>query len=409
MPHDESLSHWHELNSTQKAGFGKFGRPAMPYDTFMEAEGVPIYRDIGVRQVQNLPMAPWKRLGGRGSYIQLFGTEGLWGMYIVEVPAGGALNIERHVYEKMVLVIEGRGSTEVWQEGQVHPQTFEWQKGSMYSIPLNAFHRFVNATNSPALLLCGTSAPNMFNLLDNTHFIFNCPYNFNDRYNGTSDYFQAKEDVLPDPVRGLAMRRTNFLPDVISCELPLDNRRSPGYRRVEPHMAGNRFYQWIGQHETGRYSKAHKHASAAVLICLKGKGYTYTWPEALGSRPWEAGKAEFVKRQDYEFGGMVTAAPMTGDWFHQHFGVSKDPLRLTAWFGPNNSRARKPGVPGEAIMDRGAIDIKKGGDAIPYCEEDPYLLKEFKEALAREGAESRMDPLWYDPNTAEDSQPKDLF
>jgi len=409
MPHDESLSHWHEPNSTQKAGFGKFGRPAMPYDSFMEAEGIPIYRDIGVRQVQNLPMAPWKRLGGRGSYIQLFGTEGLWGMYIVEVPAGGALNIERHVYEKMVLVIEGRGSTEVWQEGQVHPQTFEWQKGSMYSIPLNAFHRFVNATNSPALLLCGTSAPNMFNLLDNTHFIFNCPYNFNDRYNGTSDYFQAKEDVLPDPVRGLAMRRTNFLPDVISCELPLDNRRSPGYRRVEPHMAGNRFYQWIGQHETGRYSKAHKHASAAVLICLKGKGYTYTWPEALGSRPWEAGKAEFVKRQDYEFGGMVTAAPMTGDWFHQHFGVSKDPLRLTAWFGPNNSRARKPGVPGEAIMDRGAIDIKKGGDAIPYCEEDPYLLKEFKEALAREGAVSRMDPLWYDPDTAEDSQPKDLF
>ena len=409
MPHDESLSHWHEPNSTQKAGFGKFGRPAMPYDSFMEAEGIPIYRDIGVRQVQNLPMAPWKRLGGRGSYIQLFGTEGLWGMYIVEVPAGGALNIERHIYEKMVLVIEGRGSTEVWQEGQVHPQTFEWQKGSMYSIPLNAFHRFVNATNSPALLLCGTSAPNMFNLLDNTHFIFNCPYNFNDRYNGTSDYFQAKEDVLPDPVRGLAMRRTNFLPDVISCELPLDNRRSPGYRRVEPHMAGNRFYQWIGQHETGRYSKAHKHASAAVLICLKGKGYTYTWPEALGSRPWEAGKAEFVKRQDYEFGGMVTAAPMTGDWFHQHFGVSKDPLRLTAWFGPNNSRARKPGVPGEAITDRGAIDIKKGGDAIPYCEEDPYLLKEFKEALAREGSESRMDPLWYDPDTAEDSQPKDLF
>ena len=409
MPHDESLSHWHEPNSTQKAGFGKFGRPAMPYDSFMEADGIPSYRDIGVRQVQNLPMAPWKRLGGRGSYIQLFGTEGLWGMYIVEVPAGGALNIERHIYEKMVLVIEGRGSTEVWQEGQVHPQTFEWQKGSMYSIPLNAFHRFVNATNSPALLLCGTSAPNMFNLLDNTHFIFNCPYNFNDRYNGTSDYFQAKEDVLPDPVRGLAMRRTNFLPDVISCELPLDNRRSPGYRRVEPHMAGNRFYQWIGQHETGRYSKAHKHASAAVLICLKGKGYTYTWPEALGSRPWEAGKAEFVKRQDYEFGGMVTAAPMTGDWFHQHFGVSKDPLRLTAWFGPNNSRARKPGVPGEAIMDRGAIDIKKGGDAIPYCEEDPYLLKEFKEALAREGSESRMDPLWYDPDTAEDSQPKDLF
>jgi hypothetical protein len=43
-------------------------------------------------------MAPWRRLGGRGGYIQLYGTEGLWGCYVVEVPAAGALNVERHLY-----------------------------------------------------------------------------------------------------------------------------------------------------------------------------------------------------------------------------------------------------------------------------------------------------------------------
>jgi len=47
----------------------KFGRPAGPYDRFMEDEGVPIYRGVGVHKVQNLPMKPWKRLGGNGSYI----------------------------------------------------------------------------------------------------------------------------------------------------------------------------------------------------------------------------------------------------------------------------------------------------------------------------------------------------
>jgi hypothetical protein len=82
------------------------------------------------------------------------------------------------------------------------------------------------------------------------------------------------------------MRRTNLIPDIIATDLPLDNRRSPGYRRMEPMMAGNRFYQFIGQYETGRYSKAHKHHSTAVLICLKGRGYTYTWPENLGPTPW---------------------------------------------------------------------------------------------------------------------------
>lgn len=70
--------------------------------------------------------------------------------------------------------------------------------------------------------------------------------------------FKPSEDIAPDPVRGLAMRRSNMLPD-INCQLPLDNRRSPGYRRIEPFMTNNQFYMWIGEHETGRYSKAHCH------------------------------------------------------------------------------------------------------------------------------------------------------
>lgn len=397
MPHDDPGGHWHEPKAGENAGFGKFKRVAMPYDRFMEDEGVPCYRGIGVRRVQDLPMAPWKRLGGKGSYIQLYGTEGLWGMYVIEVPAGGALNIERHVYEKQVFVIEGRGSTEVWNDGQAKKQTFEWQRGALFSIPLNAYHRFVNATNSPALILCGTSAPNIINLMDNLRFVFDCPFNFTDRYAGDSDYFLQKDDIEPDPVRGLAMKRTNYMADIINCELPLDNRRSPGYRRIQPEMGRQRFHLWIGQHENGRYSKAHKHTSSAVLICVKGKGYTYTWPDPLGPTPWKDGKGDKVLRQDYEPIGLVSAAPMSGDWYHQHFGISKDPLRLTAWFGPNNHDAMRPGVPGEAMADVWAMDIDKGGKAIPYHLEDPYIRKEYEETLAREGVASRMEDRLYQP------------
>ena len=56
---------------------------------------------------------------------------------------------------------------------------------------------------------------------------------------------------------------------------------------------------------------------------------------------------------------MVTAAPYGGDWFHAHFGVSKEPLRLIGWYGPNNHRKDKPGVPGEKDIDEGAIDITR--------------------------------------------------
>lgn len=399
MAHDEpGAGHWHEPTAGENAGFGKFKQPKMPYDKFMEDEGVPCFRGIGVRRVQDLPMLPWKRLGGKGSYIQLYGTEGLWGMYVVEVPAGGALNIERHVYEKQVLVVDGRGSTEVWNQGQDKKQTFEWQKGSLFSIPLNAFHRFVNATNSPALLLCGTAAPNIINLVNNLRFVFDCPFNFTDRYSGEDDYFQQKEDIEPDPVRGLAMKRTNYIADMINCELPLDNRRSPGYRRIQPHMGEQRFHLWIGQHENGRYSKAHKHTSSAVLICVKGKGYTYTWPEMLGPSPWKDGKGHKVLRQDYEPVGLVSAAPMSGDWYHQHFGVSREALRLTAWFGPNNHDAMRPGVPGTQMADIWAMDIDKGGKAIPYRLEDPYIRKEYEETLAAEGVKCRMEDSLYTGN-----------
>ena len=391
----KTVEQWHEPSGEfQKAGYGKFLRPNTPYDTFMEEEGIPIFRNIGVRRVQDLPRKPWKRMGGSGTFIQLFGTEGLWGCYVVEVPGAGTLNAERHLYEEQYLVVEGRGTTEVWADGSNKKQTFEWQRGSLFSIPVNAWHRIVNATSSPALLLGGTTAPNVMNIFSNKDFIFNCSYNFKDRYDSSDDYYKPNEEIEPDPVRGLAMRMTNIIPDIINCELPLDNRRSPGYRRIEPHMTGNNFYLWIGQHENGRYSKAHAHMSAAVLICLTGKGYTYTWPATLGTTPWKDGKAEQVKRQDYEPVGMVSAAPMGGAWYHAHFGISKEAFRLTAWFGPN-APGRERGRPGEKALDYGAIEIKEGGTAIPYRDEDPHLRQEYEATLKKEGVVSRMDDSLY--------------
>ena len=61
--------------------------------------------------------------------------------------------------DEIVYVLEGRGSTEVWAEGDSRKQTFEWQAGSTFSPPLNTWHQLVNAASSPALLLGVTNAP----------------------------------------------------------------------------------------------------------------------------------------------------------------------------------------------------------------------------------------------------------
>ena len=397
--HDVTATeHWHEPQGYKNAGYGAWKRPNTSYDNFMESQGIPIFRGIGVRRVQDMPLAPWKRMGGRGTFIQLFGTEGKWGCYVVEVPGAGALTPERHMYEEIMVVVEGRGTTEIWTDDQKKPHSFEWQKGSMFSVPMNTWHRIINAASSPALILVASTAPNVMNLFRDIDWIFNCPVKLPSRFDGSADFFKPKDDIAPDPLRGLAMRKSNLIPDIINGQLYLDNRRSPGYLRVEPNMANNVFYGFVGEHEPGRYSKAHAHLSSAVLVCLRGKGYTYTWPRAIGMTPWKDGKADQVFRQDYEPVGLVTAAPYGGDWFHAHFGISKEPLRLIGWYGPNNHRKDRAGVPGEKDTDEGAIDVTEGGTAIPYWLEDPFLRQEYEETLAREGVKSRMDEsLYHDP------------
>src|SRR5437773_8352440 len=96
--HEVTSEHWHEPQGTKNAGYGAWKRPNTPYDDYMEAQGIPIYRGIGVRRVQDMPLKRWNRMGGNGTFIQLFGTEGKWGCYVVEVPGAGARS-EEHTSE----------------------------------------------------------------------------------------------------------------------------------------------------------------------------------------------------------------------------------------------------------------------------------------------------------------------
>jgi quercetin dioxygenase-like cupin family protein len=382
------------------AGPRTFKSPRQPYDIFMESEGIPIHREIGFRDVRELELGDWARTGGRGAYIQLLGTEELWGMYVLEVPGGATLELEQHIFEKIVYVVEGAGTTEVWRSGDgldTEPQRFEWHDGSLFAIPLNARHRFVNGTDRRALMVVGTTAPPVFNLFDNTEFVFDNDYPFQERYDAESGFFDYQEELVPDPVRGRAMQVTSLIPDLVNLELPLDNQRGPGMRRIQPWMANARFYMKILEYQVGRYSPAHYHPPSAVLLCINGGGYTYTWPRDIGFRPWEAGKSEFVKRVDYGPGGMVAAAPGGGDWVHQHFAVSREPLRVLAMNGPPSARIGGLFAPPGQELTSSNLGMSEGGRSIEYWAEDPHIRTEFERQLANVGLSTKMPPELYTP------------
>jgi quercetin dioxygenase-like cupin family protein len=358
-----------------------------PYERFMREQDIPIYRGMGIRDVRDLTLAPWSRTGGEAAFINLDGMEAKWGMYLVQVPGRGELKPERHLYEELFYVVEGRGSTEVWQSDGAKRQTFEWQPGTLFSVPMNAWHRLLNGSSGPSLVLVATTAPQAINLFDNDQFVFDNPFRFGDRYDGREQYFKVNQELEEHPGFKRAMLRSAVIPDIANCYLPLDNQRAPGFRWVTPVMADNReFNPFIAEYPAGRYSKGHYHSAGAVLICLRGKGYTYTWPSELGTHPWEDGNAGQVRRQDYVPGGLVSAAPGKGNWFHQHFGVAKDVFRVF------KISTGKPWLTHTAETEAvwGNADMEEGGHSIPYWAEDPYIRREFEEATRQEGGQFTM-------------------
>src|SRR5437016_5390393 len=98
------------------------------YGRWLAGEDVPIYEGFAVGQdIATLDVGPWPRIGGNAVFLNLYPLmEGVRGCYIVEIPPGGALEPERHLYEKIVVVLAGHGTTEVWQEGDTKKHVFEW-------------------------------------------------------------------------------------------------------------------------------------------------------------------------------------------------------------------------------------------------------------------------------------------
>jgi hypothetical protein len=103
---------------------GLVGGRGGPYEQWQEQEGVPVYRSYYVDDMYTLELGPWARKGGKGAYLNL-ANQYEDDAFIVEIPPGGQLNPEHHMYESLIFVLTGRGATTVWGEG-IPKRTVEW-------------------------------------------------------------------------------------------------------------------------------------------------------------------------------------------------------------------------------------------------------------------------------------------
>ena len=118
-----------------------------PYDLWQELEEIPIVRGHCVEDLSFVAVTPWARTGVLGAFINLVGSGRACGAYVCEIPPRGESNPQRYLFEQLIYVVKGRGATSVWNDG-TKKQTFEWQEGSLFSPPLNAWHQHFNVLES---------------------------------------------------------------------------------------------------------------------------------------------------------------------------------------------------------------------------------------------------------------------
>jgi quercetin dioxygenase-like cupin family protein len=336
-----------------------------PYDLWQETEGIPIVRGHCVEDLAGLPVVPWGRTGTSGSFINLVGSGRTCGAYVCEIPPRGESKPQRYLFEQLIYVLKGRGGTTVWNEG-TKKQTFEWQEGSLFSPPLNAWHQHFNAQGAePASFVTLTDAPQMINRFRNLDFIFGNAFPFLDRFSGEDGYYNGKG-------KEIATYRTwesNFIPDVRDFKLKDRSARGQGATGIRLHLAANTMSAHIEQYPAGTYPRAHRHGPGAHIVILSGEGYSFFWEE---------GKPRI--RIDWRPGSLFVPP---ANWFHQHFNPAGEPARYLAL---------KPWGFTYKVEDLSKTDqdIKSGGTQIEYKDQDAEIHALFLSECKKRATESRI-------------------
>lgn len=344
-----------------------------PFERWVEEERLPVITQQYIHDVREVKLAPWERTGCTGAILDLesnpipgakvnrSGTI----CYLCEIPPRGAFNAEKHLYEELIYVVKGMGAASIWNEGG-KKHTFEWQEGSLFSPPLNAWHEFYNGqANETARLLVFTNAPAVINLYRSRDFIFRNPHVFRERFSGEEpDYFNPQGKKLEE-----RFLETNFIPDLRTTKLDRWSDRGPGANMMFL-VSDNTLMAHVSEFPVGTYKKAHSHhlqsrsggGGTALLLILSSKGYDLQWP------PGEAKKREKIPWKE----ATLCSA---GHGYHQHFNTGPMPARYLAF------RTGNPRYSGAM----GARYRETGGEQIEYANEDPQIRAMYLEDLKREG------------------------
>jgi gentisate 1,2-dioxygenase len=346
------------------------------YREFIERDGIPIVEGFGI-DLLHVETQPWARLGARGAYALTSGRGDFLDMFVLEIPPGGHIEPQKHLFEEVVYVLEGRGNTTIEAaDGTKH--SFEWGEKSLFALPLNCRYQHFNSSGQkPARLAGVTNLPLVLNAFHNEDFVFRNPFAFPERY-GSEKFFQGEGEFIPMRP-GRHMWETNFVPDLSTFQLQRWDARGGGSSNIMFVLADGTMHAHVSEMPVGTYKKAHRHGPDFHVFAVTGHGYSIYWYE---------GDPDF-QRFDWQHGAVFAPADRM---FHQHFNTSPEPARyLAVAFGGLRYPFAEDKKKTFLGMD---VSVKEGGRQIEYEDQDPRIQEMYARELARYGIQPRMDEVF---------------
>jgi len=340
------------------------GSNTTPYREWIASQGVPVTMGMSVYDINELPVEPWGETGVNMNFVSFPATGDTSDLWVMEIPPGGQFKPFHHMFNGIAYVLKGRGATTVWYEGG-KKQSFEWQEGSLFAIPLNAWYEHFNGSGSePARICMMTTAPLDINMHPNNDFIFNNPATFPNIYQGEDEFFTTEGKHT-----GQTMWQSNFVADCRRHETDMYQQRGAGGTSMHFSMGASFLSGHVSEFPPGTCKKAHRHGPGAHVLLLSGEGYSLTWADR---------KERY--RIDWK-AGTVYVPP--NYWFHQHFNPHAEPARYLALTFPGHLLGRP--LAGRTTAISGSVDEKETGDQVEYAKEDPELKRMFEEECAKFG------------------------
>jgi gentisate 1,2-dioxygenase len=338
------------------------------YEEWLAKEDVPIAKGLAI-DLMTVPTRRWPRLGVDATVIHMDARGDFVGAYLLDIAPGQSTEPQHHLYEANVYVVDGEGSTAI-ELPDGSRRSFEWHRGSLFSVPVNLRYRVFNGSGrTRARLAFVTNLPLIMKLFRNERFVFETPFAFTERI-GEQKYFTGEGTFLS--VREHRNQwETNFVPDLLTFDrMTLSNGRGRGSYNIAFILADGTMHAHMSSIPSGDYKKAHSHENGVHIFQLSGAGYSLYWT----NRDFKAAGEEPV-RVDWTYGLMHS--PPLGMW-HQHFNVGADDARYMAI---NFGSLRYPFFEEFASNLRRESD-RPNVDQIEYEDEDPRVRSLFDSEVA---------------------------